>query len=60
MEVSMHNSRLTAQFRARITRVETREEFHEILDEITEHFERVVGIPEEELIGRRPVAAMSA
>ncbi len=33
----------SAQFRARMTRVESREEFHEVLDEITDHFESVVG-----------------
>ena len=48
----------SAQYRAQITRVETREEFHEILDEITRHYESVVGVPEDELIGRRPAVAV--
>jgi len=44
------------QFRARLTRVNTREEFHEIVDEITDHFESVVGVPQDELLGRRKAA----
>jgi tRNA-dihydrouridine synthase B len=46
----------SAAYRARMTRVESREDFHEILDEITAHYESVVGIPEDEVIGRRPLA----
>jgi tRNA-dihydrouridine synthase len=41
------------QFRARLTRVNTREEFHEIVDEITAHFENVVGVPDDEVLVRR-------
>ncbi len=44
----------SAAYRARLTRVESREDFHELLDEITAHFEKIVGVPEDELIGRRP------
>lgn len=47
----------SAQFRALMTRVDSREEFHEVLDEVTDHFERAVGIPENEFIGRRPMVA---
>lgn len=40
------------QFRARLTRVNTREVFHEIVDEITDHFERAIGVPPDEQLGR--------
>ena len=43
----------SAQYRARMMQVESRVEFHEVLDAITEHFESIVGIPEHEIIGRR-------
>lgn len=39
----------SAAFRARLTRVNTREEFHEVVDEVTAHFESVVGVPDDEL-----------
>jgi tRNA-dihydrouridine synthase B len=42
----------SAQYRARMTKVESREEFHEVMDEITDHYESIVGIPESELIGQ--------
>lgn len=50
----------SAQFRKKITKVESREEFHEILDEITDHYESVVGVPDEEIIGRRKPASEPA
>lgn len=43
----------SAQFRHRMTKVESRNEFHEVLDDITAHFESVVGVPEDEYVGRR-------
>ncbi len=39
-------------FRARMTRVQDREEFHEVLDEITEHYESIVGIEDDDRFGR--------
>jgi tRNA-dihydrouridine synthase B len=50
----------SAAYRARMTRVESRDDFHEILDEITAHYESVVGIPDDEFIGRRPALALTA
>jgi nifR3 family TIM-barrel protein len=46
----------SAQFRARMTQVESREEFHEVLDEITKHFEAIAGVADSEAVGRRALA----
>lgn len=48
------------QFRAKLTRVNTRDEFHAIVDEVTAHYESVVGVPEDEFIGRREPALVGA
>lgn len=50
----------SAKFRAKITKVENREEFHEVLDEITDHYETEVGVPQEEQIGRRTVLSTTS
>lgn len=47
----------SAQFRARITRVATRDQFHEVLDEITRAFEEQLGVPDDEQISARVAVA---
>jgi nifR3 family TIM-barrel protein len=46
----------SAQFRARMTQVESPEEFHEGLGEMTKHIEAIAGVADSEARGRRALA----